>query len=190
MSARLAELVLAESHWLPAAMLLGVLAAGMFLAWRGRDLPLRARILAAMNLFYGWMIGVMSIGHVAAVSVKAARGTLEGSPWFLYSLGVAVLVPSAWLALRAERFAREELRFRRRALSLNAWLGFALLALGLHNLPLAFPAALNIAYQLHTRRAVGWTIVSVRLAANLALFIGALIFLASGQTFEQFSGAY
>jgi hypothetical protein len=30
--------------------------------------------------------------------------------------------------------------------------------------------------------------VTVAVAANVALFIGALVFLASGQTFEQFQG--
>jgi hypothetical protein len=35
---------------------------------------------------------------------------------------------------------------------------------------------------------VGWTIVMVSIAANLALLAGALVFLASGQSFEQFSG--
>ena len=60
--------------------------------------------------------------------------------------------------------------------------------LGLHNVPLAAPAALNLAYQFHTRRAVGWTIVTVAVVANLALFAGSLVFLASGQSFEEFSG--
>jgi hypothetical protein len=50
------------------------------------------------------------------------------------------------------------------------------------------PAGLNLAYHFHTRRAVGWAIVSIALAADLALFAGALVFLASGQSFEQFSG--
>jgi hypothetical protein len=31
-------------------------------------------------------------------------------------------------------------------------------------------------------------IVSVAVVFNVALFIGALVFMASGQTFEQFSG--
>jgi uncharacterized membrane protein len=72
--------------------------------------------------------------------------------------------------------------------ALNAWLGIFLVAFGLHNFPLAAPAALNLAYQFRARRAVGWAILTVAIAANLALFTGSLVFLASGQSFEQFSG--
>lgn len=36
--------------------------------------------------------------------------------------------------------------------------------------------------------AVGWAIVGLALVANVGLFIGSLIFLASGQSFEEFSG--
>lgn len=71
---------------------------------------------------------------------------------------------------------------------LNAWLAVTLMALGLHNLPLAAPSLLNIGYRLHSRRATGMAIVSVAVVFNVALFIGALVFMASGQSFEQFSG--
>lgn len=47
---------------------------------------------------------------------------------------------------------------------------------------------LNIGYHLHSRRVVGLAIVAVTVAANVGLFAGSLVFLASGQTFEQFSG--
>ena len=71
---------------------------------------------------------------------------------------------------------------------LNAWLAVTLMALGLHNLPLAAPSLLNIGYRLHSRRAIGMAIVSVAVVFNVALFVGALIFMASGQSFEQFRG--
>jgi hypothetical protein len=35
---------------------------------------------------------------------------------------------------------------------------------------------------------VGWAIVSLSLVATLGLFVGSLLFMASGQTFEQFRG--
>lgn len=35
---------------------------------------------------------------------------------------------------------------------------------------------------------VRWTIVTIAVIANVALFIGATIFMASGQSFEQFQG--
>jgi hypothetical protein len=73
-------------------------------------------------------------------------------------------------------------------LKLNAWLALTLLALGLHNLPLAAPALLNLGYHLHSRRVVGWAFVSLAVVVNVGLFIGSLIFLASGQSFEQFRG--
>jgi hypothetical protein len=63
-----------------------------------------------------------------------------------------------------------------------------LLAFGLHNWPLAVPAALDVAYSLHSKRAVGWTIVTAMVVANVALFIGSLVFFLSGQNFEQFKG--
>lgn len=62
------------------------------------------------------------------------------------------------------------------------------MALGLHNLPLAAPALFNLGYCLHSRRPVGWAIAGLAVAVNLGLFVGSLVFLASGQSFEQFSG--
>ena len=62
------------------------------------------------------------------------------------------------------------------------------LALGIHNLPLAAPGFLNIAYKVHSGRVMGWAIVGIAIVVNVGLFIGSLIFLASGQSFEQFRG--
>jgi len=182
-------LVLDESKWLFASMLLSIIAVVVVLRGRrGSGLPQRIEILRAMNLFYGCVIGMMSFGHLLAVTVKAAQGALDGSPWMLYPLGLSLAIPAWWLAFRVERYTTEEDRYGKRTVALNGWLGVCLLGLGLHNLPLAAPAVLNIAYQFHTRRAVGWTIVTVAIAANLALFVGSLVFLASGQSFEQFQG--
>ena len=44
------------------------------------------------------MIGIMASGHLIAVSINAAQGTLQGSPWFLYTVGLALAVPAWWLA--------------------------------------------------------------------------------------------
>jgi len=189
MPERILELVLDESKWLPAAMLASMVAAGAWIrrARRVRGLE-RDVILGAMNLYYGCMIGVMGGGHLLAVTVAGFRGTLQGSPFVLYPLGLALAVP-AWLLFGGvARPVAGEGRSARGAAALNAWLGISLLALGLHNLPLAAPAFLNLAYQFHRRRAVGWTILLVAITANLALFAGSLVFLASGQSFEQFSG--
>ena len=186
---RIIELVLNESKWLATAMLLSFVAVGArAVRQRGQGLSGRARTLSAMNLFYGCMIGVMGSGHILAVAIKALRGTLEGSLWLLLLLGLGLAVPAWWLASRAGALARDEPPARRRAAALNAWLGLFLLAAGPHNLPLAAPAAFNLGYHFHSRRAVGWTLATVTAAAYLALFAGSLIFFASGQSFEQFKG--
>lgn len=179
------DIVLDEGKWLPTAMVLAAVAVGLLYArHRRRAIARRVRIQAAMNLFYGCVIGTMAGGHLLAVTIKLARGTVDGSPWFLYSLGLALAVPAWWLAMRACLAEGNE----RRDFLLNAWLAIALLALGLHNWPLAAPAVLNIAFHFHSRRSVGRALMIVTTAAYLALFIGALVFLASGQSFEQFMG--
>ena len=71
-------------------------------------------------------------------------------------------------------------------LVLNVWLAVTLVALGVHNLPLAAPALFNIGYHLHSRRVVGWAFLSMAVVLDAGLFVGSLIFLASGQSFEQF----
>ena len=140
-----------------------------------------------MNRFHGCVLGVMGTGHCLAVAAAGARGTLQGSVLLLQPLGLALAVP-AWLFHGAARLAAGEERWRRRVAALDLWLGAFLLALGPHNLPLAVPAFLALAYQLHGRRAVGWTIVAATIAVQAALFAGSLVFLASGRTFEEFSG--
>ena len=62
------------------------------------------------------------------------------------------------------------------------------MAIGPQNWPLAAPSVLNIAYRFQVRPAVRLAIVSVVGVGYLALLAGALVFLASGQTFEQFQG--
>jgi hypothetical protein len=177
-----------EGKWLFVAMLLSSLVVTTASLARWRGLPSRAAVVRAMHLFYGCMIGTMALGHLLAVSVKLVQGNLGGSPWVLYPLGVVLAFPAWSLAVDAFRAPRDHEPSAARAIGLNAAVAIYLVALGLHNLPLAAPAALNIAYQLHTRRAVGWTIVTVAVAANLALFAGATVFMLSGQSFEQFRG--
>ncbi|MEK7727490.1 MAG: hypothetical protein AAB354_03705 [candidate division KSB1 bacterium] len=186
---RTLELVLNESKWLTTAMLLSFIAVlALIIRQRRQSLPYRRKILAAMNLFYGGMIGIMACGHLLAVTIKVIQGTLTGSLWILYPLGLALAIPAWWLVLRVAQFGEEEERGKKRIVALNAGLGISLLALGFHNWPLAAPAAWNIAYQFHSKRTVGWAIVSVALIATLALFTGSLVFFLSGQSFEQFKG--
>ncbi len=190
---QLFEFVLAERNWLPLAMLISILTVAV-LAGRSRpqQLSWRLRILWGMNLFFGCMIGIMAIGHLLAVTLKATQGTLDPSRtplYLLYPIGVALAIPAWWLVGIAGRFPEGGWSVGKKVRAINVWLGLFLVSLGLHNLPLALPAGFNLAYQFHSRRWVGWTIVAIASAGYLMLFIGAAIFMASGQSFEQFSGA-
>jgi len=186
---QLTALIVDESKWLPVAMGLALLVVAIMLyRYRQSGLPVRRLVLAAMNLFFGVMIGTMAFGHLLAVSVKLALGTLQGSIPFFYMIGTALAVPCLLLINHTRRILEPNEDHGRRTVALNAWLAITLLVLGIHNLPLATPAFFNIGYHLHSRRVVGWAIVSVAVVVNVGLFIGSLIFLASGQSFEQFSG--
>ena len=185
----LVALIVDESKWLPVSMGLA-LAAVATLLYRQRpsDLPTRRRILAAMNLFFAVTIGTMAFGHLSAVTAKLASGTLEGSVPVLYAIGIAVALPSWWLVYHTRSVLALGDDHGRATLGLNGWVAITLLALGLHNLPLALPGVLNIGYHLHSGRIVGWAIVGAAIVVHVGLFIGSVIFLASGQSFEQFRG--
>jgi hypothetical protein len=183
--ADLLEIVLDEGKWLSASMTVA-LCATLAMAYRTRQsaVPVERRVAAMMDLFFGATIGTMAFGHLLAVSVKLAQGTLEGSPVGLYALGIVLALPSWTLVIHAVRRAGQG----GTTLALNAVVAATLLAFGVHNLPLAAPAAFNIGYQLYSkRRLVGWAFVTLAVALNAALFIASLVFAASGQSFEQFS---
>jgi hypothetical protein len=138
-----------------------------------------------MNLFFGLTIGTMAFGHLLAVTTRFLLGMLEGSVAVFYIIGIVLAVPSWLLIYHTRRMFIQDDHGRTR-LILNGWIAVTLLALGVHNLPLAAPAFLNIGYQLHSRRVVGLAIAGMAVVVNVGLFIGSLIFLASGQSFEQF----
>ena len=178
-----------ESKWLTASMSLALLAVTVLLyRHRHSEITARQRVLAAMNLFFGVTIGTMAFGHLAAVTAKLASGTLEGSVPAFYAIGIALALPSWWLLYHTRDVLASDAVHGRATLGLNAWLALTLLVLGLHNLPLAAPGLLNIGYHVHSSRVVGWTIVGIAVVVNVGLFIGSVIFLASGQSFEQFRG--
>ncbi len=186
---QLTALIVDESKWLTGSMGLALLAATILLhRYRNSDRPARHRVTAAMNLFFAVTIGTMAFGHLLAVTTKLAMGTLRGSVPALYGIGIALAAPSWWLVLHARGLLTSRTDPGRTTLALNAWLAVTLLVFGAHNLPLAAPALLNIGYQLHSRRVVGWAMVSLALVVNVGLFVASLVFLASGQSFEQFSG--
>ena len=186
---QLVALIVDEGKWLAASMGFAlVVVTSVLFRHRNSELPARRRVLAAMNLFFGVTIGTMAFGHLLAVTTKLAFRTLEGSVPVFYVIGAALAVPSWWLIFHTRRVLASDDDHGRATLVLNAWLAITLLVLGVHNLPLAAPGFFNIAYQLNSRRVLGWAIVSMAVVINVGLFIGSLVFLASGQSFEQFSG--
>ena len=153
------ELLLNPTVWFPAALLL---AAAVVAATRRR-----LDTAAAMHRFYGVVIGVMASGHVVAIAIKLALGTLPATTSRLaIPLGFVLGVPAWWLALRPAS--------GRTALALDVWLVAWFVALG-PSAPLAVPALLSIAYRYHRRRAVGTAIVVTAAAVYLAMLIASFV---------------
>jgi hypothetical protein len=173
----LAALIVGEGNWLPLAMFIAL--AFVSVDWRGQSRSAaRDRVMTAMNRFVGVTLLVMGIGHLLAVTTKAAQGSLNGSLGLLYVIGVAIVIPSVWIIVTAHQA---------RAATANGWLAATLVVLGLINIPLAIPALLNIAYSMHVRARTGSVIVGAFLVVNAALFFGGMLFLLSGaRTFEEF----
>jgi hypothetical protein len=187
-AAALIAAVVNEGQWLTMSMGLAVAVVATLL-YRGHRaaIPARRLTLAAMSLFAGVTVGTMAFGHLLAVTTKLRMGTLEGSLTAFYLIGIVLAVPSWWLTLHVRSIVARD-GGEVGALRLNAWLAVTLLALGLHNLPLAAPALLSVGYVLHSRRIVGWLLVGVAVVVNVGLFAGSVVFWLSGQSFEQFRG--
>lgn len=130
----------------------------------------------------------LAFGHLLAVITKHIVGVLEGHWLLFYVIGFALALPSWWLIYHARSLYIAKVPDNRKTLLLNSGVVLTLSVLGLHNLPLAVTGLLNIAYHLHSRRIVGWAIVGLAIVVNMILFIGSIIFFASGQSFEQFQG--
>lgn len=148
------DFLLNPSGWFPAAMTAATAAVVVS----------RQRLDAAamMNRFYGCVVGVMAFGHLQAIVLKLALGTLSPTTsGFAIPLGFVLAVPAWWLAARPGN--------DRMTLVLNGWLAGALVALGT-SAPLAVPAALNLGYGFHRARAVVVTAVVVYAAMFIASF--------------------
>ncbi len=183
----MAAFVTGEGNWLPMAMTAALVASAL-LYFRPLPISNRIRIMAAMNLYVGVMLAVMGAGHLLAVTAELVLDSLEGSPLLLYPIGLAIVVP-ALLIIRHTRTLLRPGDDRRTTVALHAWLAATLVILGTVNTPLAVPALLSVAYRLHGRRWIGIAIVAMAIIVNAGLLIGGLIFMASGQTFEEFSGS-
>lgn len=147
------EIVLNEDIWFPAAAVIA-LTAVVVLITRGRQRRVAARTIAiaACNLFFGFSIGILGIGHLVAVTAKAVLGILpEGIRlWFAIPFGVALAGPAWWLTLQVGRLLTDEHVARKRALWLNAWLILVLASQG-PAIVLAAPAVAGIILLLSTR---------------------------------------
>ena len=181
----MAAFIVGEGNWLPMAMMAALLASAP-LYFRAAASTERARVMAAMNLFVGVMLAVMGLGHLLAVTVKVLDGTLRGSPLLLYPIGIAIVVPAAFIIRHTRHLLAGD--DRGTAIKLQGWLAVTLVVLGLINIPLAIPALLCMAYARDSRRVTGLAIVSAFALVNGGLLIGGLLFLLSGaQTFEEFN---
>jgi hypothetical protein len=182
------DFILDEGKWIATAMLLSGVLVGVQARRRGSLLESRLWILWALNAYYSTTIAILAFGHVLAVTIRFFQGSLRGSPWQMYLIGVALAVPSWWMMLRVGSYVGNENRWRRRMTLLNGGLGAVLMVTGLHNLPLVLPAILNLAYQHSSRPAIRRIIVGLNLTIVVLLFLGALIFMANGRSFEEFRG--
>lgn len=186
---QLVKLVLDESKWLPLSLALAFTSAlVLFLRHRQSQIVARRLILAVMNLFVGVTILVMAFGHLLAVTTKLTMGSLQGSAPKFYAIGIALFVSSLWVVLHTRRILAPHVDHGFRTIMVNALLATTLIVLGIPNLPLAAGAILNIGYHVHSRKLVGWVIVSVAVLLNLGLLAGSMIFMLSGGSFEEFSG--
>ncbi|MGE0359125.1 MAG: hypothetical protein AB7H93_00015 [Vicinamibacterales bacterium] len=181
---RLTALVLDEGSWLTASMVTAALVCWGHWRSQAPAAALRARIEAALTLYFVVTIAVMAFGHLLAVTTKLALGTLAGSRLAFYAIGAVLAVPSWWLTAHTLRTPPGDGDGTSRALTV--WTIVALLALGLHNLPLAAPGVFALAYRGHARPVAGRILLGAALVAIAGLLVGSLVFMASGQTFEQF----
>ena len=143
-SMNLLDLVLNEDLWFaPAALIALAAMAFLIRRYRSGGISKRTTLTCGLNLFYGLLIGIMGVGHLLAVSIKTAMGTLPAGTnrWFIFPLGLALAVPAWWLVACVKGLRDQRRTIRRLAIALNLWLGALLLPLGS---PLAAPAAINV----------------------------------------------
>lgn len=183
---RLATLVVDEGKWLTASMVAAALVCWGHWRRRAPGTAPRACHESTLTLFFAVTIATMAFGHLLAVTTKLALGTLEGSRLAFYAIGAVLAVPSWWLTAHTLNTAPGHGDGASRGLTV--WTVVAVLALGLHNLPLAAPGLLALAYRAHVRPVTGRLVLGAALVAIAGLFVGSLVFMATGQTFEQFRG--
>jgi len=187
MTSSVVDFVVAERNWLPMAMLCAAAAAVAF-NLRARTIGTKSvdRIFAAIALLFATTIGVMASGHFLAISILYFSGELSRSLGFLYAVGLLTALPAGVLGVLALRTLRTERVQTRGLIAAHLWLGATLLAMGLHNAPLAAPALANILYHQASNPLTRRLILAAILVGYIGLFVGSVVFMASGQDFEEF----
>lgn len=142
------ELLLDTMMWFRASLLLGgfAIAACWWVAWT-HQVPPALTTPSLLHVFYGCVIGMMGTGHIVAVTIKAAAGTLspDVSPWFVYPLGAAVAVPGWLLVLSGTMLPSARVWPRRLLVIIDVWLVLLFVPLG-PSAALAVPAALSLVW--------------------------------------------
>lgn len=174
-----------ESRWIFPSVLLALAAS----TWMGRSRAWdRPRIAGAMTVFSGLLIGLLALGHLFAVTLKAWVGTLSGAAGPLYAIGVVLTVPAALVLREGRGLSRGEREPGRKTATLHGLLILALAVTGPLNLPLAVPSLLAAVYAVHRRAWVGRSAVLGMALVVTLLTMGSARFFASGQSFEDFGG--
>ncbi|HUE82839.1 MAG TPA: hypothetical protein VMM84_12070 [Pyrinomonadaceae bacterium] len=185
------DLVLNEDLWFPSAAVIALVAvAVLILRYRSRGISKPTMLACGLNLFYGLLIGIMGVGHLLAISIKTAMGTLPASTsrWFIFPLGFALAVPAWWLVACVKGLRNQRRPVWRRAIALNIWLGAVLLPLAG---PLAAPAAVNALQEYDAtfigaaRARTSTTKLSEELALELAAHAQSVFKLSGGATVKD-----
>lgn len=101
------------ASWFDAAITIAVLG----LAWPlfargGKPIPPAVRITHGVILLFGLYIGIMALGHLAAVTIKAVLGTLPSGSHLgrLFRIGFMFAIPAWVVVAMTVRSVRRPLR--------------------------------------------------------------------------------
>ena len=148
------RLITDDQYWVPLAVGLALAALIRFLILARREhRPALLTATSAAHLFLGLAVGVLGIGHVLAVSIKGALGTLSASTnlWFAIPYGAAFGATAFLLAAQGVALAGGRTKTWYWCLGLNLGLGALLMIPARH---LMLFVALNLVLLWRLRRRV------------------------------------
>ncbi len=74
------SVLLNEDLWFPTSVVIGLMATVVFISSKRAVLPATStKVMCGLNLFYGVLIGIMGFGHLLAVTINLAQGTLPAT---------------------------------------------------------------------------------------------------------------